>query len=96
MNLVDKILRGYTKAQFFKGTISNCKSETLTHTSGKISTNWELFRGNVSRGKIETEHTHYVDLIWRIRHFVVMANTRLEIAIKSRFMQCLAQMDTIK
>lgn len=61
MNLVDKILRGYTEAQFFKGVISNCKSETLTHTSGKISTNWELFRGNVKRGKIETRYTHYVD-----------------------------------
>lgn len=46
--------------KFFKGTISNCKKEVLSHTSGSV--NVSTVFGNVSGGgQTETKHEHYTN-----------------------------------
>lgn len=43
--------------KFFKGTISNCKKEVLSHTSGSVNVSTGIF-GNVSGGAKQKPNTN--------------------------------------
>lgn len=46
----------------FEGTISNCKKEVLTHTSGNVNISTGKFTGVTGGGgNITTSHQHYTD-----------------------------------
>lgn len=45
----------------FEGTISNCKKEVLTHTSGNVNISTGNFTGVTGGGNITTSHQHYTD-----------------------------------